>query len=272
VVDLTKGKKDFMTVGQIDVTGIRGPHEKELNDISNARHSLFKDLSDDNLKTIVYEDIGAKLEDIGFNEDWTITKEFFPEANIHISYFFYGDEFGDIEGEFKFLFSGDRISWIPGEDSATYIDILMDFMERRIKEKEPFEKDYDSKTELMEKVLKQRVGPFKFLKDNDKEPLEEFIGAKIKRESNKWIFTKEIFPRIFIELTYSDNHVLDISYSGENLEKMGSYHIELIGIFVLNHILRYITINNQEEDLPKICYQMFSRYYTKLKDWPHRRD
>ncbi|TXT53328.1 MAG: hypothetical protein BAJALOKI2v1_1040006 [Promethearchaeota archaeon] len=269
---MTKGKKDFMTVGQIDSTGVRGPHEKELNDISNAKYHLFENISEDNLKSIVYDDIGGKLEDIGFNEDWTITKEFFPEAEIHMSYFYYGDEFGDIEGEFKFLFSGDHISWIPGEDSATYIDILMDFMERRIKGKEPFEKDYDSKTELMEKVLEQRVEPFSLLKKEDVEPLEDFMGADVQKQGEEWTFSKEVFPKIFIKLTYLKKEGLDIGYHGENLEKMGSYHIELVGIFVLNHILRYITIHNQEKDLPQICYQMFSRYYTKLKDWPHRSD
>src|SRR3972149_9922352 len=115
---MVDAKKIFMTISQIDVTGVRGPHEKELKDISDTKLSLFQNLDRNKLKKIVIDDIGGILENIGFNEDWTITIKFFPEANIHISYFYYGKEFGDdLEAEMKFLFSGDRISWIPGEDT-----------------------------------------------------------------------------------------------------------------------------------------------------------
>jgi hypothetical protein len=267
-----KKKQKFYTIGQIDATGVRGPHEKELDDMGRAKVSLFVDLEDEKLKEIVEKDLGAKLEDIGFDEDWTITLEFFPKANIHLSYFYYGDEFGDVEAEFRFLFSGERVYWIPGEDSATYIDIIFDFIERRIKNRPPYDKSYDTTTDLMKKVFKQRKKPFKLLKANDKSPLEEFINGKVWKTTNGWRFKKEVFPEIYIEVTYNqDQEDLTISYSGENLEKMGSYHLELIGIFIINHILRYITISNQDEDLPDICYMMFSRLLTKEKGWIYRK-
>ena len=260
-------KAKFLTVGQIDATGVRGPHEKELNDIGKANVEMFKDLSESRLKEIVEEDLGAELKDIGFNEDWTINIQFFPEANIHISYFYYGDEFGDIEAEMKFLFSGKRVHWIPGEDSATFIDIIMDFLERRIKKKEPFEKNYGEKTELMGKVLKQRQEPFQLLKESDIKPLEKFLGAEIEISEGKWKILRKIFPEIFVKVIFNkEKKELDISFSGDNIEKIGSYHIELIGIFIINHILRYISTTYQEEDLPDICDMMFSRYYMKKKE------
>jgi len=266
-------KRKFFTIGQIDATGVRGPHEKELEDISNAKFHNFIDLERKSLLKILQEDIGAEIENIGFSEDWTITKEMFPEVNIHMAYTYIGDEFGGgIEAEFRFLFSGERVYWVPGEDIATYIDIVMDFIERQIKGIEPFEKNYKEKTELMEKVLEQRKEPFQLLEKNDMEKLQDFIGAEISKNSFEWRFKKEIFPEIFIELSYDDNQKeLDVSYSGQNLEKMGSYHIELIAIFLINHILRFITIYNIEKDLPDICYIMFSRLMTKEKNWKHRR-
>jgi hypothetical protein len=267
-----KKKRKFYTVGQIDATGVRGPHEKELEDMGRANIPFFVDLKRERLLEIVESDIGAKLEDIGFDEEWTITLDFFPEASIHLSYFYYGDEFGDVEAEFRFLFSGDRVHWIPGEDSATYVDIIFDFFERQIKNRDPYDKNYDTKTELMKKVFKQRKKPFKLLKKVDKKPLEEFLDAKVWKITTGWRFKKEVFPEIFIEITYDENSgELDISYSGNNLEKMGSYHMELIGIFIINHILRYITINNQDKDLPDICYMMFSRLFTKEKGWVYRK-
>jgi len=269
---MDQDKKKFMSIGQIDATGVRGPHEKELEDIGKVKVPLFINLDTHRLEEIVRNELGGKLENIGFNEDWTITKEMFPEANIHMAYSYYGDEFGDdLEAEFKFYFSGERISWIPGVDSATFIDILMDFLERKIKDKEPFEKSYDTKTELMRKVLEQRKEPFKYLQEHDRDPLASFLGARIWKTTEGWRIKKEVFPQIFIELTWYQKDGLNINYSGEKLhENIGSYHVELVGIFLINHVLRYITVNNEDKELPDICYMMFSRYFTKLKNWTYR--
>lgn len=258
-------------MGQIDATGVRGPHEKEFEDISKAKYALFENLDMDTLNKIIVEDIGGKIENIGFNEDWTITLEMFPEVNIHLAYSYFGDEFGDgITAEFKCYFSGERAVSVPGEDSITFVDIIFDFMERMIKHKDPFEKSYDIKTDLMKKVLEQRFEPFILLEEKDQKDLALFLGAKVWKLENGWRIKKEIFPRIFIELTYNNQEKLNIGYSGELLsEKVGSYHMELLGIFLINHILRYITLNNLDKDLPDICYIMFSRYFTKMKNWKH---
>jgi len=263
----------YWTIGEIDATGVRGPHEIELQNISKAKYALFTNIERNMLKKIVENSLGGKIENIGFNEDWTITIEMFPAVNIHLVYTYYGDEFGDdIEAEFKFLLSGERVFWIPGEDSATYIDLIMDLLENKIKNKEPFEKQFDTKTDLMKKVLVQRREPFKFLRENDKEGLTEFLGAKVWKTIEGWKIKKEIFPEIFIELTWNQQNLLDISYSGTNLQKnISSYHVELIGIFMINHILRYITITNKDQNLPDICFIMFSRLFTKQMDWQHRR-
>jgi hypothetical protein len=266
-------KSKFWTVGQIDATGVRGPHEKELEDISKVKYPLFINLDKDILKKIVYNELGAKIENIGFNEDWTISIEMFPKVNIHLAYSYFGDEFGDgIEAEFKFYFSGEHVYWVPGEDSATFIDIVMDFIERKIKGQQPFEKNYNTKTELMENVLRQRSEPFKLLKDQDKEELSSFVGAEVWKVANSWHIKKEFFPQIFIEIIWNDESGLDIKFSGENLSnKIDSYHMEFIGIFLINHILRFITITNLDKKLPDICYIMFSRYYTKnIGHWDHR--
>jgi len=269
---MADGKRKFWTVGQIDATGIRGPHEKELADISMAKWPLFKDIEMNKLEKIVEEDIGGIIENIGFDEDWTISIEMFPEVNIHMAYSYFGDEFGDgIEAEFKFYFSGEHVTWVPGEDGATFIDIVMDFIERRLKNKEPFEKEYEKKTELMEKVLIQRNEPFKLLQEEDKNGLAEFVGAKVWKTTEGWRIKREQFPQMFIEIVWDNNKGLNISFSGEKLLNMSSYHAEFLGIFTINHILRYITIKNEDKELPDICYIMFSRFFTKEKNWDHRR-
>jgi len=264
--------KKFWTIGEIDATGIRGPHEVELQNISNANYPLFIDIDMDNLKSIVNEEIGGKIENLGFNEDWSISLEMFPQVNIHLAFTYYGEEFGDeVEAEFKFYLSGERVFWVPGEDSATYIDIVMDFLERKLKNKVPFEKDFDSKTDLMKKVLLQRTEPFRFLIDADKQALSEFVGAKVWKTTSGWKIKKEFFPKICVEIIWDDKTGLDIAFSGKNLScNLDSYHAEFVGIFLINHILRFITIRNEDKDLPDICPIMFSRYYTKQKNWVHR--
>lgn len=270
---MAQDKRKFMTIGQIDATGIRGPHEKELEDISKSKYPIFLNIKMEKLKEIVENEIGGKMENIGFNEDWTITIEMFPEVIIHMTFSYFGDEFGDgIEAEFKFYFSGERVSWVPGEDSATFIDVVMDFLQRKIKEQEPFEKNYTTKTELMEKVLLQRSEPFEFLKRDEKEKLASFLGATVLEKDGSWRIKKEIFPKIFSEIYWNGKDGLNIQFSGDNLTKnIDNYHMELVGIFMLNHILRYITINNSNKDLPDICYIMFSRFYSKnIGNWDHR--
>ncbi|MFX1411032.1 MAG: hypothetical protein ACFFA6_11820 [Promethearchaeota archaeon] len=268
---MTAEKRKFWTVGQIDATGVRGPHEKELEDISKAKYHLFIDIDNNLLEKIVREDLGGKIENIGLSEDWTITIKMFPEVTIHMAYSYFGNEFGDeIEAEFKFYFSGEYAMWVPGEDSATYIDVVMDYIDRQIKGNSLFEKSYNKKTEMMKKVLAQRSKPFKLLKEEDKEKLELFLGAKIWKTSNGWKIKREIFPSIFTNIYFDNVKGLNISFSGNNLKKISNYHLEFLGIFTINHVLRYITVNNLDKDLPDICYIMFSRYYTKLKNWDHR--
>ncbi|MHA2184064.1 MAG: hypothetical protein ACXAAI_03610 [Promethearchaeota archaeon] len=269
---MSNEKRKFVTVGQIDATGVRGPHEKELEDVSKSKFALFVNIDLKKLEKIVQEELGGIIENIGFNEDWTITIEMFPEVNIHMAFSYFGDEFGDgIEAEFKFFFSGEHAMWVPGEDSATYIDIVMDFIERKLKGEEPFDKNYNSKSELMEKVLLQRAEPFKFLRDDDQKELGIFIGAKVRKTINGWRIKKEIFPEFFIEILWDNDTGLDIHFEGEKLaENLDIYHTEFIGIFLLNHSLRYITEKYIDNDLPDICYIVFSRYFTTQKSWDHR--
>ncbi len=266
-------QRKLWKIGQIDGIGIRGPHEKELQDFSKVKYPLFKELAIDQLRDCVVKDIGGKMDNIGFGEDWTITFEVFPLVNIHISYSFFGDEFGDeMEAELNYYFSGERVHLVPGEDLVAFVDILLAFIERMIKKEEPFDKNYDKKSKMLEKVLMQRREAFKFLKDEDKEKLSAFLGARVQKTLDGWMIIQEIFPKIFTEITWDTRKGLDIAFSGNNLAKrISSVHAELAGVFTINHILRYITLNNLEKNLPSVCFTMFSRYFTKQKNWDHRK-
>ncbi|MFO7796751.1 MAG: hypothetical protein ACQERB_13750 [Promethearchaeati archaeon] len=90
-------------------------------------------------------------------------------------------------------------------------------------------------------------------------------------KDREWKINKEIFPNIFIELTYDENqNKLDVSYSGENLKNIGVYEIELLAIYLINHILRFITLKYNQKALPDICYMVFSNIFLKEKHWEDR--
>ncbi len=265
-------KQKFMTIGQIDATGVTGPHEKELREICVRKAPIFRMMDIDIIENIIIKDLNGKLENIGFDEDWTITLEFFPQIKLHILYYDYGNEFDDIKDELKILFSGERAYWIPGEDLATYIEIIMDFIEKRSKSLTSLNQNYKKKTNLMRKIIEQRKIAFKFIKEIDIKDFTQYLNAKVWKTTSGMRIKKEIFPEIFIEIIYdSVKYELDISYSGSKLINISHYHIELIGTFLINHILRYIVINNQDKELPDICYMMFSRLFTKEKGWYYRR-
>jgi hypothetical protein len=75
-------QRKLWKIGQIDVIGIRGPHEKELLEISNTKYPLFKELAIDKLRDFVVNDIGGKMDNIGLGENWTITFEFLILSSV----------------------------------------------------------------------------------------------------------------------------------------------------------------------------------------------
>ena len=79
-VEINKMKnKKFITVGEIDATGVRGPHKKELKDLSKNKALLFKNLDVNIIKRIVVEVLGGKFKEREFNADWTINIVFFQK-------------------------------------------------------------------------------------------------------------------------------------------------------------------------------------------------
>ncbi|MEM1658311.1 MAG: hypothetical protein QXK94_04670 [Candidatus Jordarchaeales archaeon] len=261
-------KPRFLVVGQID--GVVGsPHQRELEEFSAAMFPLFKDFGLERVRGVVCEALGGRFESLGLGEDWAFTLEFFPEVNVHVLYFYYGDEFGDVEGELKFLFSGERAYWVPGEDLVTFTSIALNLLAAKLTGRESVDKGYGGKSSLMVKILEERREPFRLLKAEDSEKLGRFTGAEVLKSGSEWRVKREFFPQVFVEALYN-GEVLDVSYSGRNLSSVGSYQLELLATFLINHVIRFITAENYGRvELPAICYKMFSRMFTRKKGWSH---
>ena len=259
-------RKKFYTIDEIDgVTSITSPHRKELKEIGERNVKVFRDLSKEQLKNVTDKIMGGIFENIGLEEEWTITIEFFPNVKIHIIYYFYGDEFGTNEiDQLKFLFSDERVCWIPGEDLASFIDNMMNYVVRMINNKEPLEPGKTEQSEMLKNAIQERTPPFYFIEDEDLYPITEFISGNLINK-NPWIINKEILPGIIVEIIFTKNQELIPLIKGNNSKFLENYEKDLLRILIINHILRYIIIKYDERDLPEICKKMFAPGYLKQK-------
>ncbi len=259
--------KEFYSINEIDgVTSISSPHKKELKEIGGRKAKTFRTLTEEQLKNVTKNIIGGTLENIGLNEDWTITKTFFPDVKIHTIYFYYGDEFGSNEiDQLKFLFSGERVRWIPGEDLANFIDIMMNYAERIIINKEPFKSSKEKQPEMLKNAIDERSPSFYFIINEDIPNIAELIGGTFIKHKDFWELNKEIFPGITIRIKYTEKHELIPLILGVKSDMLENYEKDLLRILTINHILRYITIKYDERELPEVCKKMFAHGYLKQK-------
>ena len=89
-------KRDVVTMREIEgIWSIRGPHEKELDDIAQDKLPIFREVSSKRVRLKqVASSIVGELADYTSNEEWVLVKPLFPGARVYLSYEFFGDEFG----------------------------------------------------------------------------------------------------------------------------------------------------------------------------------
>jgi hypothetical protein len=263
-------KKNYVTVRQIDGrTGIQTPHERELESIGKNKLSIFTASPPATIKTLIETYLSGKIENIGFGEQYTVSFEYFPGVNIHVLYFNYEAEEDEPLGgaELKFLFSGEKVMWVPSEDLNSFIDIALEYLENLVSSEVELHELSKDKTSLLKNAINQRTEPFLILELAHLNDLTTFIGGQLERNDNGWALTKHFFPEVEITLTYNYNtKTLDIQYSGTNIRNINHYARDLLSIFLINHCLRFISITYPTRQIPRIGKQVFS--YSYLKSHP----
>lgn len=248
---------NLYTINEIEkIKSVSSPHEKELKDFGEKWRKRLRKLSEGDVEKIC-ELLICQRDSVDMDEEWTITKEFFPEVRCHILYHFYGEEFSEFgeKDAVRFLFSGNRVQKVTGEDLAGMVGILLNFMEKFLKDESPRGK---VSWEMKSKHFDSREKPFRFLKKNDLELMKElsdFLGSTRKKTDTGITFHKEIFKGVEVEIALDDG--FDISFSGDNLDKMTGRDLDSYSIFLINHIIRFIAIKNEDKDLPDICLKVF---------------
>lgn len=264
---MSNRKKNYVTARQIDGrSGIQSPHERELESIGKNKLSIFTAARPETIKTYIETQLNGKIENIGFGEQYTVSFEYFPGVKIHILYFNYEAEDSEPIGrvELKFLFSGEKVMWVPSEDLNSFIDIALEYLEDLNSSKmEPYN-IAKNKTSLLKNAIEQRTEPFLNLAPTHLNDLASFIGGQVEQNSAGWQVSKTFFPGIEILLTYNYNtRILDVQYEGANLQNINHYARDLLSIFLINHCLRFVSITYPTIEMPRIMKQVFSYSYLK---------
>ncbi|MHA1731137.1 MAG: hypothetical protein ACTSU5_04305 [Promethearchaeota archaeon] len=250
----------LLSIREIEgLRGIRGPHEKELADIGEDKLPLFREVSREQLPDLVGV-IGGEVVDIGMGEEWCIAKEYYPGVVVYIAYQDYGDEFGTgSEDELQFFFSGDRVSWIPGEDLASIVEVQTIRMENHLKGVRP-EITYDGvPSQLLLKAIVERSEPFSMVPRTDFRELAEFLGARYF-EIDAPMVRKTLFPNFRIRVEFGEGGQLEYAVEGRAVPDFPKYDAERLLIMTINHALRWVKLKLGRE-VPRICDFMFSGSY-----------
>jgi len=117
-----------------EVEGVVSPHQGQIESAIRLRKDALEYVDD---TTELAEFVGGKVESLGIGEDWAVSKEIFPGVVI---FFIYnrGDE--EIPGNFRVLYSGDRMRLLKGEDLASITIPYINHILRYVREANPDKK------------------------------------------------------------------------------------------------------------------------------------
>ncbi len=267
---MSQDKKKYVTAHEIDGhKGIKSPHARELEEMGQEKGEIFINEKKRRVKILLEEEFGGRMENLGFDEDYTLTLTFFPEVKVHILYTNFEEEEDEpFEGaELKFLFSGERVRWIPTEDLIGLIEATLGLFETLLQDSAEHNRLAPEKTSLLIQAIDQRSKPFIHLKSENLKDLATFIGGELTQSDSSWQLTKTFFKGFDITLIYNpQTKELDVDYNGANVIKINNYARDQLGIFIINHCLRFLSITYPEIKMPKIVGQMFSYSYLRSKN------
>ena len=113
-------------------------------------------------------------------------------------------------------------------------------------------------------AIEQRREPFQYLNLTHLDDLATFVGGTMEQKGDSWELSKIYFEGVSVGLIYNPHdQSLDLTYEGENLIGLDNYARDQLGIFLMNHCLRFIRITYPEIQMPQIVKQTFSFSYIK---------
>lgn len=292
-------KSNVVTVRAIEgIHGIRGPHEKELADLGRDKLPAFRQICSKRVRIKqAASKIGGWLEHYESKDEWVLGVEAFPEVKGLMAYEFFGDEFGTGEvDELQFYFAGERVTWVPGEDLAGYLEVVTAKLERDVAGRLPVKKFDGTPSPMLTKALADRLGPFSAIEPGDPEAIAQFVGGTLRPGDNASdtttdaagagkggddgdddrnkdrdktgpaledpVLVTEPLPDLRLEIPLHPTPDQQPTAGGHALKTFPRYDVERLLVFTINHVLRYLKVHRfRDAPAPRICDQMFSGSY-----------
>ena len=117
-----------------EIEGAVSPHSGQVERALKVRQEALEYVTD---VSGLAAFLGGKVESLGLNEDWAISKEIFPGVTTFFLYNRADDEF---PGKLRVLFSGDRLKLLSGDDLASFVINYVSHILRYIRENNPDKK------------------------------------------------------------------------------------------------------------------------------------
>jgi hypothetical protein len=114
-----------------DIEGKISPHQGQVDRALKARAEALNFVED---VEALADFMGGKREELGYREDWAISKEIFPGIKVYYIFTKSDDEFPAV---LRVLFEGERLNLVSGEDLASIIIPTVSHMLRYIREANP---------------------------------------------------------------------------------------------------------------------------------------
>ncbi len=249
---------NLVDISEIEkIKSISSPHAEELKKFGEKWVDLSRELDNEDLET-VSSSIRGKLEDLGLDEEWTLTKEFFPEVKVHVSYHYHGEEFSEYgeSDNLRFLFSGSRVRKLTGEDLTGMIDVMLNFVGGLLSGK--VRNGGERHKYLPERYYESRADALNFLEldDGEIESLVNFLGCQSGPERSEKVLKKQFFSDVFFSMTVSDDSLRGFCLE-DKAGRLNDYERDLLSICTLNHIVRFVALKYSDRDLPEICRKVF---------------
>ena len=148
---------------------------------------------------------------------------------------------------------------IPGEDLASYAEMLTEYMVRCSNRMESAPIEGTGLSPMLQKTLADRADALVLLNRNDRQTLRAFIDGKLQFNRIKTIIFVP-FPNITILIDWESQGSIHVDFQGKNARIISHFDLERLTILLLNQILRFILITKGSENCPAICRKMFTPY------------
>jgi hypothetical protein len=254
-------KRSLLTLQQIDGTGIKTPHDRELKGIAGFVLTFLPAIDRESLGAAV-EAMGGSVDELGIGEDYVISFEFFPGVRMHAAWFGPGDEpdSGD-EAKCEFLFSGERAMLVSSEDLASLVDLTLEHLHDRLEAiSHPSNSDVPSR--LLATSLLTRTPGLDMISPDDLFYLAEFVGGSINENGDSWTVSREFFPGVVVAIEHGQDGI-SATVDGENHLFLNANARDQLAIFLVNHCLRFAGLGRGLKDAPEIVEKVFSFSYLR---------